>query len=98
MANVRSGTTWFVDSTGSLAASQDQFYVSQIIISGSHASSIGNIVLKDISPSANIKFTLYVPAGQTYVLDFSKDPQAFYGGINVSTLSNVVATIVVKGG
>lgn len=97
MANVRSGTTWFVDTDGTLSATSDQFYVSYIILTGSHASSIGTVTLKDNAPQANTKFTLYVPAGNTYVMDFSKEPQAFYGGIVVSGLSNAKATIVVKG-
>lgn len=98
MANVRSGNTWFVDATGTLAqTSGDQAFVKYVTIAGSHASAIGSITLSDNAPSKSMKFKLYVPAGQTVCLDFATDPVAFFGGIDVTALSNVTATIVLKG-
>jgi hypothetical protein len=98
MANVRAGNTWFVDSTGTLVQSSgDQATVKYLVISGSHATNIGSVTLSDNAPSKSTKFTLYVTAGNTISLDFSSDPVAFFGGIDVTAISNVKATIVLKG-
>lgn len=97
MANVRSGNTHYIDSTGTLTADKND-KVAYVVLTASSANAV--ILLTDAGSGTRSKIDLRVAtAGTTQVFDFSEVPLVFSNGVRVGTLTNAVATIVyTKGG
>jgi hypothetical protein len=97
VANVRAGTTWFVDATGTLTggSSSEPIYVHYIVLSPStHGSGTPTVTLNDAAQAKNTKFKLATPNTSTLVLDFSNKPIPFFGGIDVGAISGATVTII----
>lgn len=90
MANVRSGNTFYVDSTGTLTSIGTK--VSYILLSSTGANA--TVTLQDENTSANV-MTLKIDAAHgSQLFDFSRIPLFFPGGVKISAISNAVATVV----
>lgn len=99
MANARSGNTWYIDTTGALSAatSNKKTIVKYIILTPTAAS--GQIILRnDTSTPTNMLDLRAATSGESKIVDMSEAPMVFSEGINVGTLSNAIATLVVEGG
>lgn len=93
MANVRSGNTHFVDSTGSLSQEKN-LRIGQVILTATSANAV--IVLSDHAGTTK-KLELRVAAsGESRSFELPV-PMIFPNGINVTTLTNCVATLVYNG-
>lgn len=92
MANIRSGNTYYVDSTDTLEIGA--LAVSSIILTSDGGD--GQLILQDPAVSPATKINLKVLDGESLFIEFEKDSLFFPNGIQVSTLSNAVATIVFK--
>lgn len=91
MANQRSGNILYVDSTGS-ADITSTVYVIGIVLTPTAAG--GRIVLANRLSAGQTKIDLRAAtSGESKDLDLTTRPMIFEDGINVSTLSNAVATI-----
>lgn len=92
MANVRFGTTFYIDTQYAVAADElmiKNLKVKYIILTATAAN--GRIVLTD---SGNSKFDLRVAiSGKTEQFDFSQEPIVFSLSLRPTTLSNAVATV-----
>lgn len=93
MANAKSSTTWYVDSTGDLDGSDSYVSVNVYSIVLSSTGSGGSMVLTDKQTDAE-KIRVNVAANETIFLRFEDHPINFSGGIGVSTISNAVATLI----
>jgi len=93
MANVKSGNTWYIDSTGDLdgSISYTALNVHHIVVTST--GSAGTITLQDAATNVN-KISLAVEANKTLHIPLRDNPIAFSGGIGVSALSNCTASIV----
>ena len=91
MANERNGNTWYIDSTGALGADRDVL-VAYVIVTATSANAV--VALGDQVTGAN-KLNLRVPtAGSSVMFDFSRIPARFPNSIQVQTLTNAIATLV----
>lgn len=92
MANVRSSNTFLIDgTTPTLAISNIK--VSYIVLTATGANAI--LILSDVT-TANKKIELRVAtSGTTEYFDFSENPLVFPNGVNPSTVTNAVATLVI---
>lgn len=92
MANVRNSNTLFIDTANSPLAviNTRALYV---IVTATAANAV--VVLSDNTTAAK-KMDLRVAAsGTTQVFDFSFNPVQFPTGINATTLTNAVVTVVI---
>lgn len=90
MANVFNGNTYFIDSAGVLSG---RFNVWHIIVQGRGGA--GNLVLQD-PVTGETKMDLAVASGETLPIILHDISMLFPNGINVTTATNVRATIVVE--
>lgn len=100
MANVKSGNTWYIDSTGSLVLTSvtTATAINLIYLVLTPTAANGRIVLEDdLTGSVKLDFRTGSEL-VTEVLDLSTYPITFSNGINVATLTNAVATLVIKDG
>ena len=98
MANTKSGNTWYIDSTGTLEHT-GVLVVDYIVLSPStHGSGNPALVLKDRTNAGLLKIKVCTSNTQSTVLDFTKTPIQFFDGINASTVTDAVATIIYRGG
>ena len=90
MANVRSGNSFYVDSTGVLSSlGVKVFYIVLTANGGSPT-----IELSDTA-SGSKKIVLKLHSGQaSEVFDFSRNPLFFGGGMEVTSINHAVVTIV----
>lgn len=94
MANVRSGNSHYVDSTGSLTTNPVK--VIGVLLTATAAN--GVIVLKDSGGSITRADLRNPTSGTTVHFDLSDSPLYFPTGINVTALTNnPVATIIYDG-
>lgn len=92
MANTRNGNTWYVDATGNLG-SEKNVIVPYIYITATAAN--GRVVLSDQVTTA-LKADLRVEvSGHTEIFRMAENPMRFPNGINITTLTNAIVTIVV---
>lgn len=92
MANIRNANTYYIDGTASNLALKS-VKVTHVIISASSATAI--LVLKDVT-SGNIKFDGRVAtSGESRTFDLSDNPIVFPNGIDPTTVTNCVATLVI---
>lgn len=90
MANVVNGNTLSVDSTGDVTSKATKVYY--VTVTATSANCI--LVLSDIGASAK-KIELRVAAsGTTQLFDFSYNPIFFPNGVEATTVTNGVATLV----
>lgn len=95
MANTTSGNVIYVDSTGNLTTDTNK-RIAYVSVTATAAN--GRIVIRETNNSNPIKLDLrVVTSGTTQVFDFSRKPIVFTTGINVGTLSNAVASIILTG-
>lgn len=96
MANARLGNTVYVDTTGTVTGSDKNILVVYVILTATAASAI--LKLEDPSLTVNnIKLDLRVAtSGATQVFDFSTSPITFPNGVAIDTITNGVATVVLK--
>lgn len=93
MANVRNGNTFYIDSTSPVINSVN-IRVKAILLTATAAS--GRVVLQDVTTN-NIKADLRVAtSGESRLFEFDKNPIVFPNGINPSTVTNAVATLIVE--
>ncbi len=98
MANVLNNNTFYIDTA--FASSADDLVrknalVAYIIVTATAAS--GRIVLSDVGASPDLKLDLRVAtSGATQEFSFVDNPVVFPNGIRVSTLSNAIATVVLR--
>lgn len=95
MANVTNSNTIYIDATGDLSIGTDTnirvFYVVM-------TATAGNAVLELEDNQASTVDKLYLgvaTSGETKVFDFSRKPIVFPNGIEVTTATNVKATLVI---
>lgn len=90
MANVRSGNSHYVDATGVLATGSTR--VVGVIVTATAASAI--VAIGD-SAGTTAKLNLRVAtSGASQFFDFSTSPILFPNGVNVTTLTNAIATVI----
>lgn len=94
----RIGNSIYVDQTGTVTGSTERnSHVVYVVVTATAASGVLKLSDTVLTTSA-IKVDLRVAtSGASQVFDFSRSPMVFPNGINVSTLTNAVATIVLKG-
>ncbi len=91
MANVRSGNSHYVDSTGTLEA--DDCQIAGVLLTSTAANAV--VVLQTNHGTPKNKLTLKLAAdGSTQFFDFSQAPVAFPGGLKVGTLTNSIVTVI----
>lgn len=100
MANVNSGNTWYIDSVGSLVStgisSNPSTKLYCLILTPTAAN--GRIVLSDpVNGYVKMDFRAAV-SGESNVLDLTMYPATFPNGVEVTTLTNAVATLIVAAG
>lgn len=99
MANLLNGNTFYIDTA--FASTVDDLVRSQalaayIVVTATAAS--GRIVLGDVGAnSSQIKLDLRVEtSGHTEIFRFPENPVLFPNGIRVISLTNAVASIIIK--
>jgi hypothetical protein len=91
VANVRTGNTHYVDSTGNLGT--DPEIVLGFLLTATSANAIANIQ----DTGSNNKINLRVAtSGDTKLFDLSQSPLTFPKGVKVSTLTNAILTVIYK--
>ncbi len=93
MANVRSGNTHYIDSTGSLTA-ENNVKVRQVIITPTSANAV--LTLSDSAGTTTKIQVRAATSGESRSFEFPV-PVIFPNGINVTTLTNCVAMLVYNG-
>lgn len=95
MANAVNSNTVYVDSTGDISIGTDKnIKVSYIVVTATGASAV--LVLEDNQTTDVKKLDLRVATdGESKIFDFSSKPLVFPNGINVETLTNAIATLVI---
>jgi hypothetical protein len=92
MANTRNGNTWYVDATGTLGTEKNVL-VPYIFLTATGANA--RIVLSD-QATGSVKVDLRLPtAGDTQLFRVEANPILFPNAIEVTTLTNAVATVLV---
>lgn len=98
MANVLNGNSFYVDTAFTNAADdlvRKQALVVYVVVTATAAN--GRIVLSDVGNNPDLKLDLRVPsANSTQPFVFVDNPVIFPNGIRISTLTNAVATIVLR--
>lgn len=93
MANVRNGNTFYIDGTSDPLTVKG-IRVSHIVVTS--VSSSATLILSDVDTGA-IKIKLSVPADKTVLyVDLSDNPMVFPNGINPSTVTTCVATLMLQ--
>jgi len=95
VAVTRSGNSIYVDGTGSYTFTGTLKVKAIILTPSTHGAGSPYITLKDLAQSPHVKVSL-----ATVNTDSRNEPlydMEFFGGINVSTLSGAVATIILSG-
>jgi len=94
MANLLNGNTFYIDST-SPDLERKQALVVYIALTATASNAI--MVLSDVGAAPQKKLELRVAgAGTTQLFRFTDSPVLFPNGISVTTLTNAVATLVIK--
>lgn len=95
MANTNQGNTHYVDSTGTLSTRKNVKLLRLIVTSTSTAASL---ILQDYDASTPVNMLQVDIAADntTEHLDFSAAPIIFPNGITAGTVTNCVATLVVR--
>lgn len=98
MANVLNGNSFYVDTAFTNSADdlvKKQALVVYIAVTATAAN--GRIVLGDVAASPDLKIDLRVAtSGTTQLFSFVDNPVIFPNGIRVITLTNAVATVVLR--
>ena len=94
MANLLNGNTFYIDAT-SPDLDRKQVLVTYIALTATGANAI--LVLSDVGTAPQKKLELRVAtSGTTQLFRFTDSPVLFPNGISVTTLTNAVATLVIK--
>jgi hypothetical protein len=92
MANIRNANTYYIDATGSLAVKGVRVW--SVFLTNTAANAV--VTLKDVSSGAT-KLTVKNPTDGTTVLhDLTNNPIVFPNGIDATTVTNCVVTLVVE--
>lgn len=98
MANVRNANTFYVDTQSSSSADDlliQNIRVTRAFVTATSANAV--ITLQDAASTPVTKITLDVAtANSTSSYDFTPDGVVFPNGIKVSTLTNCVATLIIR--
>jgi hypothetical protein len=93
MANTVSSSVVYVDATGTISDTENVRLMGVIVTSSAAA---GQLILKD-QTSGDLKLDVKVKdADDTKQLRFPLAPITFTNGIEVDTVTNVVATLIVR--
>lgn len=94
MANILNGNTIWIDATGDITDTRN---ISVVSITLTSSAAGGSITLKDQTTLAT-KLTLKVAVDEDSPMpyDYSSNPIVFPNGINISAISGVVATLIVR--
>lgn len=93
MANIRNSNTFYIDGTAQTLDVKN-IKVTHISLTATGANAV--LVLKDVS-TGNLKIDLRVAtSGVTTVFPFETNPLVFPNGINPSTVTNAVATLMLQ--
>lgn len=90
MANVESGNTIFIDTTGVAAARRTK--VTHMVVSPSDTDC--RLVLVNTNNDSTTKMDLRIADGRTLFFDFSGNPMYFPDGVKATTATSVAVTIV----
>lgn len=97
MANTRSANTYYVDTQ---YATNEELAVTNIAVLGvtvSATAASAQVVLADASSGSPKKLDLRVAtSGESKHFDFSESPILFPNGIRPLTLTNAVATVIIR--
>lgn len=91
MANARNSNTWHIDSTGDLTPLVP-VTVYYVVLAASSANA--HLVLSDAGASTKKLDVRVATSHESKVFDFSANPIHFPNGIEVTTITNGVATLV----
>ena len=99
MANTLNGNTFYVDSAFSTSAddlARSQALVAYVTVTSTSAN--GRIVLGDVGAnSSQLKLDLRVEvSGHSEIFRFAENPILFPNGIRVISLTNAIATVIIK--
>jgi hypothetical protein len=98
VANKRNANTWYIDTAH--ATSADDLAGNNLLVVGiflTATAANGRVVLADAQGTPVTKLDLRVAtSGASQYFDLSSAPVNFPNGISVSTLSNALATAIVK--
>lgn len=95
MANEKRGNMHYVDTTGVLSEKKN-VKVSYIIITSTSATC--ELILKDVGASGPSLHLDISPTHTSQVFDFSRAPVVFPNGIEVTSMNNGHATLVLQEG
>lgn len=90
MANAVQGNTIYIDSTGDVRTTPTKVYM--IVVTATAASCV--LALADAGSSVAKINLRVVTSGASQLFDFSANPLFFPNGIEVTTITNGVATLV----
>ncbi len=90
MANVRSGNSHYVDATGVLASGNVK--VIGVVVTATNTNAV--VAIAD-SAGTTAKLNLRVAtSGTTEFFNFADTPILFPNGVNVTTLTNAIVTVI----
>jgi len=92
VANISNANTVYIDATGDIAETANARLM-YVILTATGAS--GRIVLENQGGDTKADLRI-VTSGDSITFDFTKAPIVFPTGINIDTLSNAVATLVIR--
>lgn len=92
MANVRSGNTYYIDSTGDLAIKN--LKVSKVTVTSTANSAA--IIMQDVETQLNkVEFRIDT-TDKTQSFDYIINPMLFTNGLRISSISNCNATCILQ--
>lgn len=93
MANVRNANTFYVDGTASDLEVKN-IRVAYITVTSTAATA--SLILQDVTTTANKIRVDIASANETVELNFDENPIVFPNGIKPATVTNCVATLVLR--
>jgi hypothetical protein len=90
VANVRSGNSHYVDSTGVLASNDVRIVA--VVVTATAANAI--VAIGDEAGTTDKLNLRVATSGASQVFDFSSTPIYFPNGVKVTTLTNAIATVI----
>ena len=91
MANAFNANTFYIDTTGTLAAT-DAHLIHYVIVTATSANAV--LVLQDVATSTNKLNLRVATSGESKQFDFALFPLRFEGGVKVTTLTNALVTLI----
>jgi len=94
VANTRSGNTYYIDTQ---YATNEELAVANLTVVGVIVTATGASAVVALTDSGTVKLNLRVAtSGATEFFDFSEAPIVFANSIRPTTLTNAIATVIIR--